>query len=84
MRTKDPKYMSLQVIFDSKFGYATFMLWDDARKSDFIRVQYIFGESSVLNDYTTRAYSTQNFKFKVLRVKGNAQQKTFATSLPFL
>lgn len=84
MRTKDPKYMSLQVIFDQKFGYATFMLWDDARKSDYIKIQYIFGESGVSNDYTTRAYSTQNFKFKVTRFGSNARQKTFETTLPGL
>lgn len=81
MRTKNPKFMSLQVIFDQKLGYATFMLWDDARKSDYIKIQYIFGESGVLNDYTSRAYSTQNFKFKVIRSNGNARQKTFETTL---
>lgn len=79
---KDPKYMSLQVIFDMSFGYATFMLWDDARKSDYIKVTYTFGEAQNYTNYLTKSYSNQKLKIKVNRFGSNAKQRTVEVALP--
>jgi hypothetical protein len=79
--TSNPKYMTLSVTFDMKFGYASFMLWDDKRKLDYIRVSYNFSESDSGVNYISKAYTTQLQKFKVSRFNANSKQKTIVTTL---
>lgn len=73
--------MTLAITFDSKFGYASFMLWDDKRKMDYIRVSYLFSASDAGSDYLSTAYTTQTQTFKVNRYNANSKQKTFSTTL---
>ena len=73
--------MTLAITFDSKFGYASFMLWDDKRKMDYIRVSYIFSASDAGSNYLSTTYASQVQTFKVNRYNANSKQKTFKTTL---
>jgi len=75
------KYKKVELHSTSDGDYISFILWDDAKKFDYIKIICYFPKNFKSDNYLEDVLTKATFKVKVQRYGANAKQKTFLTTL---
>lgn len=75
------KYKKVELHLTPDGDYISFMLWDDVKKFDYIKIICYFPKNFKSDNYLEDVLTKAEFKVKVQRYGANAKQKTFLTTL---